>query len=233
MKTRLLIMFFVVLSNLMYAQKEYDVREDGNSYAFVDSLKINPDIAYNNAQDWLVKSSTSYKSSVQFENKEQRKIIAKSGVAYPYSTASNDEHFLIFDLTIELKEGKFRLKFDNIKQYTILHAVNLGFTVTDEDVSEADIVTCSCYDKDLVTGVVKFRYEDEYKLNKSLLEELQNKKSTIKKKKELAKIEQDISRLKDQQKFIDDCRDNYLKINKTINDFVAFLSQMLNTDDDF
>lgn len=233
MKIELTIILFTLMNVSVFANKEYDVREDGNSFSLVDTLCVTPDIAYNNAQNWVIKSSSNYKSSVQFEDREQKKLIIKSGVVYPYVSASNEEPYLIFDLTIELKDGRFRIKLENIKHYTILHSVNFGFGETGEDVSEVDIVTSSCYEKDPMSGNVIFRYEEEFSSNKLKLKELKNKQNTIKKKKELNQIEKDIKRIENRQTSIDEWRNNYIKINSTINNYIALLTKQLNTLDEF
>ena len=211
MRIKLLTLFLTLLNLSMLANKTYDVREDGNSFSYVDTLCVTPDIAYNNAQSWIVKSSASYKGSVQFEDREQKKMIIKSGVDYPYNNASNSESFLVFDLTIELKEGRFRLKFENIKKYTLIHSVDFGLGETGEDESECDVVTLSCYDKDVESGIAKFRYEEEYENNKVKLQELRDKQTVVKKKKELTQIEADIRKIEDRQNSLDDWRQNYTR----------------------
>lgn len=233
MKIKLLVLLFTLMNVSVLANNEYDVRENGNSFSLVDTLCVTPEIAYNNAQNWVVKSSSSYKGSVQFEDREQKKLIIKSGVVYPYVNASNEEPYLIFDLTIELKEGRFRLKLENIKLYTILHSVNFGFGETGEDTSEVDIVTFSCYEKNVISGITLFRYEEEYLRNKLNLEELRNDKNTTKKKKELLQIESDIKRIENRQTSIDEWRNNYIKINSTINSYISLLIKQLNAADDF
>ena len=233
MKTIFFILLFSLMNLCLFANNEYDVRENGNSFSLVDSLCVTPEVAYNNAQDWVVKCSSSYKSSVQFEDREQKKMIIKSGVKYPYERASNTETYLIFDLTIELKDGRFRLKLENIKEYMIIHSVNFGLGETGEDFSEVDIAKISCYEKDNVSGGVKFKYEEEYSSNKIKLGELRNKLETTKKKKELLQIENDIKSITDRQASIDECRNNPIKINSTINRYITLLIRQLNTTDDF
>ena len=173
------------------------------------------------------------KGSVQFEDREQKKMIIKSGVVYPYVNGSNEESYLIFDLTIELKEDRFRLKLENIKKYTILHSVNFGFGEIGEDVSEVDIVTFSCYEKDIISGIALFRYEEEYSSNKLKLENLRNNQNTTKKKKEQLRIESEIKKIENRQTSIDEWRNNYININSTINNYITLLIKQLNTVDDF
>lgn len=233
MKLQFLILLFTLMNVSVLANNEYDVRKNGNSYSLVDTLCVTPETAYNNAQNWVVKSSSNYRGSVQFENREQKKLIIKSGVTYPYANASNVEPYLIFDLTIELKNGRFRLKLENIKYYAFLHSVNFGFGETGEDVSEVDIVTFSCYEKDVLSGIAHFRYEEEYSNNKFKLEELRNNQNAAKKKKELLQIESDIKRIENRQTSIDEWRNNYIKINSTINSYITLLIKQLNTVDDF
>lgn len=233
MKSKLLIILFTLLKVNVFAITEFDVRENGNSYSFVDSLSVAPEVAYSNAQNWVIKSSTSYKASVQFEDKEQKKLIIKSGVVYPYKKASNVEPYLVFDLTIELKEGKFRIKLENIKYYAILHYTDIGYIETGDDVSEVDIISFSGYKKDAISGLSKFTYEEEYDNNKLKMQSLLNKKSIAKKKKEINQIDHDIEILNYRQNTLEEWRNNYIKINSTINSYVANLSKQLNTNDDF
>lgn len=231
------IKWLMLLSTFFYvsvfANKEYDVREDGNSYSYVDTLCVTPDIAYNNAQDWIVKSSSSYKSSVQFEDKEQGKIIVKSGTKYPYEKEVNVDSFLTFDMTIELKEGRFRIKLEHIKYHMLIHSVDLGLFETGEDEQELDIVWFSGYDKDVVSGVPFFRDEKEYDNNKLLLQELKSKLSVTNKKKEQNKLNADIKRIENRQNTIDEDREKYKYINSSINGFVALVTKQLNIYDDF
>ena len=232
MKSKLLLLL-LILNLHVYASKEYDVRVNGNSYIIVDTLCVSPDVAYNNAQDWILKSSVSYKGAIQYENRDQKKLIAKSGVAFPYKAASNVESYLIFDLSIEMKEGKYRIKIENIKGFDILHSVDFGFGPTGEDTSETDIVAYSGYTKDEVSGEFKYFYEEKYENNKLLLQELNNKKVVIKKKKELTQIDKEIKMIENQQELYDKKRNLYLIINSTINNYIELLSKQINYNDDF
>lgn len=233
MRIKLSILLCTLMNVCALANNEYDVRENGNSFSLVDTLYVTPEIAYNNAQNWVVKSSSSYKGSVQFEDREQKKLIIKSGVVYPYISGTNEEPYLIFDLTIEFKDGRFRLKLENIKHYAILHSVNFGFSETGEDASEVDIATFSCYEKDIISGIAFFKYEKEYSSNEVRLEELRNIHNTTKKKKELLRIESDIKRIENRQTSINEWRNNYIRINSTINSYITLLIKHLNTVDDF
>ena len=49
MRIKLLTLFLTLLNLSMLANKTYDVREDGNSFSYVDTICVTPDIAYNNA----------------------------------------------------------------------------------------------------------------------------------------------------------------------------------------
>lgn len=232
MKFKLIILLAVICVNT-YANKKYNVRENGNSYIYIDSLRVSPNIAYNNAQNWILKNTSSYKTSVQFESLEQKKIIAKSGVETSYKTASNDEHIIIFDLTLEIKEGKYRLTVDNIKEYLILHSVDLLFGPTGESITETDIVKASGYDKDPVTGEEKNFYDDRYERNALELKELNEKLHNTKKKKELLEIEKKIQSLESDQVYIEKERNYYLIINSAVNNYIEQFDKAINTDDDF
>lgn len=233
MKIKMLILLFTLLNVNVFAKNEYDVRKDGNSFSYIDTLCVTPDIAYNNAQNWVVKSSTSYKSTVQYEDREQKKMIIRTGVAYPYAKTSNTEMFLIFNLTIELKEEKFRIKLENIKERTYLHSINFGFVETGDDVSEVDIISFAGYINDVISGIPRFIHEEEYESNRLKLQELTNKKSIIKKKKELIQIDKEIEIISFRQQTLEEWRNNYIAINSVINSYVASLSKQLNTNDDF
>lgn len=229
-----IILLLLMLFNVdVWAHEKYDVRIDGNSYSYVDTLKVSPDIAYSNAQNWIVISSKSYKGSVQYEDKDQKKIIAKSGTVYPFDEASNVESFLIFDLTTELKDGKFRVKLENIKYFSLIHSVDFGLGPTGEDTSEINILDFSGYEIDKETAVAKFKYDKEYADNKLKLQELLDKKNTTKKKKELEELNTEINRINNKQESIENIRENYTRVNKLINEYVEILAKQLNTDDDF
>lgn len=232
MKYKILLLF-LTLNIHVFAGKKYDVRVDGNSYSIVDSLNVSPDVAYNNAQEWIVKSTVSYKGAIQYENRDQKKIIAKSGIAFPYKSADNVESYLRFDLIIEMKESKYRIKLENIKVYSILHSVDFGLGPTEEGTVETDIAKYSGYTIDEITGEPKFANEEKYENNKLMLQELMSKKDVVKKKKELTQIESDIKRLEFQQKDIDNRRNLYLVINSTINNYLELLSKQINYNDDF
>ena len=234
MKTILFVLFlFGIIQG--HANKIYDVRVDQDSYSYVDTLCVPPDVAYSNAQNWILKSSVSYKGSVQYENREQKKLIAKSGTAFPYEhNSSNVESFLIFDLTIEIRDGKYRIKLDNIKGLDILHGFKIGMLeVNDESEDETDIPLYSGYWPNEVSGVIRFGYDVEYENNKLQIQKLEDMKDVVKKKKEQEAIDKKIAKIKYQQEFIDKERDKYISINSTINNYIDLLSKQLNYNDDF
>lgn len=233
MRFKLIFLGFALINMHIYANKKYDVRTDGDSYTYIDTLSVSPDIAYNNAQNWIVKNSDSYKSSVQFDNKEQKKIIAKSGVKFPYSKAVNEESYFLFDLTIELKENRYRIKLDNIMARSILHSVDLGLVSTGEDSIEFGILQFSGYAKDKISGNLIFLDEEEYEKNNMKLQELKDKQKAVKKQKDTKEIQKEIDRLEFWQKDIDERRELYLLVNSTINNYIDLLSKELNVNDDF
>lgn len=76
---------------------------------------------YSNAQEWIAKTFGDYKSVIQFEDKENGKLILKGSSAVRYyiethllgMTISNRER-IEFTLTIDCRENKYRYIMDNI-----------------------------------------------------------------------------------------------------------------------
>lgn len=226
-----LLLLFVNI--VLFANKKYDVFVDERNFTIVDSLSVSTDVAYNNVQSWIINSSESYKASVQFESKEQGKIIAKLGIAFPnINNVSNLESFIIFDLTVEVKEGKYRIKLENIKGRNYYHSVELAYSTTDEEIKDIDIITFSCYKKDAVTGAYCFWYEERYEENRLRIQELKEKKLNSNKK-ELIKIENEITNIENHQRDIDRERETYILVNSAINKYVEALSRQINVKDDF
>ncbi len=72
---------------------------------------------YSNAQEWIAKTFGDYKSVIQFEDNENGKLIIKgnSNVNYIGRTEfMQTKEMISYTLTIEVKEGKYRYKLDNV-----------------------------------------------------------------------------------------------------------------------
>lgn len=217
-----LFLLFAIINVYVYADKKYDVRINGNSYTYTDTLLVSPSVAYSNAQNWILTSSTSYKGSVQYENIQQKKIIAKSGVLYDFNPSINMKYVIVFDLTIELKDGKFRVKLDNIKENSI----------SDDHTAEFDIVAFALFTYDLKTGTLLHTRKEQYEKNELRLQELRGKITTAKKK-EATQILQEIASLEAYQKGLEKDDEKCLKVNSKINNYIELLTKQLNTEDDF
>lgn len=230
-------LFFFLLTFVtlqVRAIDDYNVRVHGNSYSCVDTLHVSPDVAYNNAQNWIITSSNNYKSSVQYENLEQKKIIAKSTIPFPYKRADNEDNYIAFVITLEIKEGRYRIKIDNIKCLMILDYSGLNQIFSDDsEVVESDIITCSGYKKNPETGLDYFYHEEDYNKTKSELLEYESKLKVAKKKKEISEINSKIDMLKSKLSFFDKEREKYLVINTTINNYIKLLKKQINFDDSF
>lgn len=122
MKKFILFVALVSVSVLSYGQvKISDVKYENNAYSQIFETSISVADQYRNAKQWIAKTFGSYKDVVQLEDEETHKINLKGKMALP------DEHSVpgsgcmltdkitsSFTMTIEIKEGRFRVKIEDV-----------------------------------------------------------------------------------------------------------------------
>ncbi|MBQ6771325.1 MAG: DUF4468 domain-containing protein [Bacteroidales bacterium] len=93
---------------------------EGQSYTKVYYDSIVPALQkFNNAKEWVATSFGDYQSVLQYEDRETFKIIikARKPIEKVYDTANiriSYEPNLNFTLTIDCRDDKFRMKFENM-----------------------------------------------------------------------------------------------------------------------
>ncbi len=119
-----LILFFalVSISAISFSQMEQkDLVFENNSFSHVFKTTVPPATQYLNAKQWIAKTFGSYKAVVQFEDESAHKIILKGKVITPYDGEINettwfqDKVTYSFTMTIDIKEGKYRVKIEDVK----------------------------------------------------------------------------------------------------------------------
>lgn len=93
---------------------------EGQSYTKVYYDSIIPALQkFNNAKEWVATSFGDYQSVLQYEDRESFKIIIKASapIEKVFDTANvriSYEPILNFTLTIDCRDDKFRMKFENM-----------------------------------------------------------------------------------------------------------------------
>ena len=100
-----------------------------NPLSFVFETKNSPDVAFNNAKQWIAKNFQDYKKTIQMEEVTGHTLMFKgkeslgtyNGLYKSYRTS----HKLMMDYTatVECKEGRFRIKIEDLDYSQVL-----GFT---------------------------------------------------------------------------------------------------------
>lgn len=122
MKKFILFVALVSVSVLFYGQvKISDVKYENNAYSQIFETSISVADQYRNAKQWIAKTFGSYKDVVQLEDEETHKIILKGKMALPdeHSVSGTgcmltDKITSSFTMTIEIKEGRFRVKIEDV-----------------------------------------------------------------------------------------------------------------------
>lgn len=105
----------------LFSQKEllFNIDEQGKeSYTEVVESKLSKDNLFSNAQEWVAKTFGDYKSVIQFENKDDGKLILKgfSSIDYVAKTSiSSTTEKLKYIITIECKDLKYRFIISDIE----------------------------------------------------------------------------------------------------------------------
>ena len=90
---------------------------------FVYKSKNTSGALFNSAKQWVAKTFKNYKDVVQMEDINSHTIVVKGSLRQKrYKTSTNSIYtILYFTATIECKEKKFRIKFEDFKVKEILH----------------------------------------------------------------------------------------------------------------
>lgn len=132
MKKILIILFVIVCWQFSYAQSGSSSRltiEDvplakEMSHVFYSDVPVKE--KFGNAKSWVAKTFADYNSVIQLEDSENNRIIIKGGTPVTYSYKQHEgkyeettftSHFAenySFTMTIDIKEDRFRIKFEDI-----------------------------------------------------------------------------------------------------------------------
>lgn len=134
-KVFLLTMSVIFINVIALAQKvspdSVKIYPDNTSgiVSFVFQTKNSPDAAYNNAKQWVAKNFKDYKQVVQMEDAPSHTLVFKgiqpigryNGVSGGFPTVY--KLALEYTATVECKDGKFRIKMEDLKPKS---SFNLG-----------------------------------------------------------------------------------------------------------
>lgn len=181
------ILFFVLfITNVSYAQiNEFRISSDGNiDIEEIVELNVPKDVLYQNAQEWIVQTFGDYKSVIQFEDKENFKLIMKGFTPIEHVWYNNlggkTKEEMSYTIAIECKDGKYRYKISDIlveQKFSIL-GVPGSVSISPNDHLEK------------IESNTKFIEEYECKLDS--IKSIRTEKM---KKKELKKINEDIENI--------------------------------------
>lgn len=120
---KILLLFLVLLLPVLAHSQSTDVNKfplNANGqieFTEVVNTSLTKDKLYYNAQDWIAKTFGDYKKVIQFEDKENGKLIMK-GISNVDYIARNDvsvfKESMDYTITIECKDNKFRYKIEDI-----------------------------------------------------------------------------------------------------------------------
>lgn len=166
---------------------DFPKNENGEvEYSEVVESEFSKDVLFSNAKKWVVDNFGSYKDVVQYEDKEEGKLIVRGVSKVKYFSefvifgmiVKNSEH-ISFKMTIECKDNKYRYTMDDIIVHLrSVRGENLGDNTLFYRIDELD----------------------KAKTKKAELEEQLKAKESVDisslKKKEKKKLEQEIQKIK-------------------------------------
>ena len=125
MKRFLLFGLAICMSYLANGQSVLSHDFEDNSYTYIGNSKNTPQEKFKNAKSWIAKFFGDYKRVVQFEDADECKIVLKGKLPsrHDMDTKRTIPDKLIiyylnsqteFTLTIEAKEDRYRLKFEDV-----------------------------------------------------------------------------------------------------------------------
>lgn len=219
----------LVFACLSAQEKSFPINSIGQlEYAEIVDSKLTQGQLYSNAQEWIARTFGDYKSVIQFEDKENGKLIIKglsvlkTKAEFPNMVVTEKINYII---TIECKDNKFRYKIDGVD---IARKITIIFSDTPLDLK------LDSPDKhlELIEGskedIIRYRKTlDSIKLlNSSLLKKKQIKENNAKAKEAEEDIASSLLSIKAEQDFFDE---EYLIFNS----IVFSLKQAMNTDNTF
>lgn len=112
MKQTLLILFTMLLSLSASAQalERKDITVKDNSFSYVYQTDIPLTQLFGKVNQWVAKSFNDYKSVIQYEDKENHRLIMKGILLLSGTWVDN----LSLSLTFDCKEGKYRILADGM-----------------------------------------------------------------------------------------------------------------------
>jgi hypothetical protein len=121
MKKFILFIALVSIYAISFGQlTDKEVIFENNSFSQVFETTVPPATQYLNAKQWIAKTFGSYKAVVQFEDESAHKIILKGQVIAPNdgiiteTTWYQDKVTYSFTMTIDIKNGKYRVKIEDV-----------------------------------------------------------------------------------------------------------------------
>ncbi len=123
MKKLIILVALVSISAISFGQVEYkEVVFENNAFSHVFETTVGVSDQYRNAKQWIAKTFGSYKEVVQLEDEEGHKIILKGKMALPNESSVpstgcilTDEITASFTMTIDFKEGRYRVKIEDVR----------------------------------------------------------------------------------------------------------------------
>lgn len=126
MKKIIFAIYFILSAVVGYAQtiSWVSLRNEkfsDNSYSIVIEDSLQNSQKFINAKQWVAKTFNDYKGAIQFEDKDNGKIVIKGIMPVEQFRGEDIKEIynvnIDFTLTIDIKPEKYRLKFENMKAY--------------------------------------------------------------------------------------------------------------------
>lgn len=125
---KMFVLLIIFILNLIFIPFKCNAQEiDPNKFPVNDKgviefsgiieNNLSKDKMFSNAKEWIAKNFVDYKKVIQFEDKEEGKIIIKgvSNVSYIHeSDIHNTSESIKYTITIECKDHKYRYKIEDI-----------------------------------------------------------------------------------------------------------------------
>lgn len=129
MKKAILLVLLALMPIMLLAQNyQFPVNENGNEeFKEVVNTGIKKDMMFSNAQEWIAKTFGDYKKVIQFENKEDGKLIIKGFSPINHvRKLDNLSERMSYTITIDIKDDKYRYTISDIVIVQSVYAGPLG-----------------------------------------------------------------------------------------------------------
>lgn len=111
-----IVLIIVLIYSVVRLQAQgvtFPLNESGEiEFSEVVSTELTKVQLYSNAQEWIAKTFGDYKRVMQFEDEDNGKLILKGFSVVQVANARAER--ILYIITIECKDNKYRYKFDNI-----------------------------------------------------------------------------------------------------------------------